>query len=110
VLFTFLGASCATATRHAEFVAPSYATIVADPEESYDGVHQQIFITNRSSVAIVITGFQLRECENVANPCQLRQMRILIGPRQRILIATIGPQDRDRPYSYRYNWTWEAAH
>jgi len=106
---TLLEPACAPATRQTEVVPPSYETIVAEPEDSYDGIHQQIFISNRSSVAIVVTGFRLTECENVANPCGLKPLRIMISPHQRMLIATIGPEDRDRHYSYRYSWTWETA-
>ena len=110
VLATLLALSCATATRQAAYVAPSYETIVADPEESADRVHQDFFIANHSTVPVVITSFQLTDCDNVANLCGARHMRILVSPGQRVLVATIGPEDRSRPYNFRYSWTWDVVH
>jgi hypothetical protein len=108
-LSILLAASCATATRQRVYVAPSYETIVADPEASYDGIHQQIYIFNHSTVPVVITSFHLTDCENVANRCELKRLRILINPNQRMLVATIGPEDRDRAYNFRYSWTWDTV-
>jgi hypothetical protein len=108
-LYTTVVVSCATATKQTAYIAPSYATIVAEPEESPDGVHQSIYMVNHSTVPVVITSFQLHDCENVANPCEAKHMRILLSPGQRALVATIGPIDRDRAYNYRYSWTWAAA-
>jgi hypothetical protein len=109
-LSTLCVVSCATTTRQTTYLAPTYATIVAEPEESPDGVHQSIYMVNHSTVPVVITSFQLRDCENVANPCEAKHMRILLSPGQRALVATIGPIDRDRPYSYHYSWAWDATH
>jgi len=103
-------ASCATATRQTAYIAPTYATIVAEPEQSPDGVHQSVYMVNHSTVPVVITSFRLIDCENVANPCEAKHMRILLSPGQRALVATVGPVDRDRAYSYRYTWTWDATH
>ncbi len=101
--------SCATTTRQTAYIAPTYETIVAEPEESPDGVHQSVYMVNHSTVPVVITSFQLRDCVNVANPCEAKHMRTLLSPGQRALVATIGPMDRDRAYSYHYSWTWDAS-
>jgi len=109
-LSTLFVASCATTTRQTAFVAPSYETVVAEPEESPDGVHQSVFMVNHSTVPVVITSFQLRDCVNVSNPCEAKPMRVLLSPGQRALVATIGPIDRARAYSYHYSWTWDTPH
>src|SRR5262247_3061822 len=107
-LFAILVAACPPANRQVTYIAPSYRTIVAEPEESPDGVHQSIYMANHSTESVVLTRFQLIDCVNVANPCQPKQMRIL-NPGQRALVATIGPVDRGREYSYRYTWTWDLV-
>ncbi len=108
-LFTLFAGSCATTTRQTAYIAPTYETVVAEPEESPDGVHQSIYIVNHSTVPVVVTSFQLRDCDNVANPCEAKHMRTLVSPGQRALVVTIGPIDRDRAYSYHYSWTWDAS-
>lgn len=108
LFFLALVAACA-GNRQTEYIAPSYRTIVAEPEESPDGVHQAVYMVNHSTELVVITSFQLIDCVNVANPCQARHMRILLSPGQRALVATVGPVDRSREYSYRYTWTWDLT-
>ncbi len=107
-LLALVVAACPPANKQVTYIAPSYATIVADPEESTDGIHQSIYMVNHSTVPVVITSFRLHDCENVANPCEAKYMRILLSPGQRALVATIGPVDRDRAYNYRYSWTWDS--
>ncbi|HKE91917.1 MAG TPA: hypothetical protein VKB45_16405 [Gemmatimonadales bacterium] len=66
-------------------------------------------MVNHSTELVVITRFQLIDCVNVANPCQARQMRILLNSGQRALVATVGPVDISREYSYRYTWAWDTT-
>src|SRR5262245_39110073 len=100
--------SCASASQQVTYIAPSYRTIVAEPEESPDGVHQSIYMANHSTESVVLTRFQLIDCVNVANPCQAKHKRIL-NPGQRALVATIGQVDSRRRYSYRYTRTWDLV-
>lgn len=105
---TLLSASCATTTQRV-YEAPTNENVVADAEASYDGIHQLVFVFNHSTVPIVVTSFQLRDCENVANPCEVKRLRIPINPNQRVQIASVGPDNRERAWNYRYSWTWERA-
>ena len=102
-------ASCAANSHETQYVAPSDQSITAETEASYDGIHQRIYVTNHSTVTVVITSFQLRDCENIANPCELTRLRIPLSPGQRTLLATIGPANRDRPFNFHYGWTWEVS-
>lgn len=108
-LFSLVLVAACAANKQTAYIAPSYRTIVAEPEESPDGVHQAIYMVNHSTELVVITSFQLIDCVNVANPCQAKHMRILLSPGQRALVAAVGPVDRSREYSYRYTWTWDTT-
>jgi hypothetical protein len=88
-------------------VAPSEQTIIAEVDPSFDG--QSIYITNNSSVPIVVTSIRIAECRNVASPCTLIPLRVPIGSGQRKRVFVVRPADPERAYSYRYNWTWGAA-
>ncbi len=113
-LSTVVGLACGAAHSGSElppvnrpYVAPSERTIVGDIDPSFDG--QNIYLTNNSSVAVVITSVHLYDCQNVGSPCTLIPLKISLGPGQRKRIATVRPADRDRAYSYRYAWTWTAS-
>ena len=108
--FVAIAAACAASPRATTYVAPSYATIVGETEDSPDKVHQNIFITNRSSEPVVITTITLTDCDNVAPECGVKPVRRLVSPQQRVLLMTLGPKDPSRWYSFQYSWTWEAAH
>ena len=45
------------------YVAPSDRTLVGDIDPSFDG--QNIYLTNASSVTVVITSVRLYDCQNV---------------------------------------------
>lgn len=105
-----LATSCAGATRTTAYVAPSYATIVGETQDSPDRVHEDIFITNRSTEPIVITSITLSDCDNLSPDCGVKLVRRLVSPQQRLLLFTVGPKDQSRWYSFRYSWTWERAH
>lgn len=107
-LVSLAAVSCATA-RQIVYVAPSNETVTAETVASYDGIRQLIYVTNSSTVPIVITSLQLRACENIRNRCEVTRLRVPVGPGQRVLVATIEPENRERAYTYRYYWTWEVA-
>ncbi len=109
-----IGLACATAHSSSQpssanrgYVAPSDQTIVGEIDPAFD--EQDIYITNNSSVAIVITSVRLFDCQNVGSPCTLIPLKIPVGPGQRKRIATVRPRDRERAFSFHYNWTWSAA-
>lgn len=88
-------------------IPPSEHTVDSDVEDGLDG--QAIYITNNSSVPIIVTSIHLSQCANIASPCTRipLQVRIAAGTRGRIF--TVRPVDWERSYSYRYAWTWTGA-
>ena len=107
-LVNLAAVSCATA-RQTVYVAPSNETVTAETVAGYDGIRQLVYVTNSSTVPIVITSIQLRDCENVRNRCEVARLRVPVGPGQRALLATIEPENRERAFTYRYSWSWEVA-
>jgi len=104
--------SCATpaappAVAPVRNIQPSEQTLVAEVDPSIDG--QSIYVSNNSSVAITVTGIRLSECVNIGSPCTLITLRIRVPAGSRIRIFVVRPADGERPYSYRYNWTWASA-
>src|SRR2546427_12924028 len=109
-----IGLGCATTQSNSQpapatpgYVAQSSLTIVGEIDPAFDG--QEIYITNNSSVAVVIPSVRLYDCQNVGSPCTLIPLKIPIGPGQRKRVATVRASDRERAFSYHYKWTWTAA-
>jgi hypothetical protein len=100
--------SCAS-NRVPVYVAPSNQTIEAGTEMSFGGDGQVIYVHNRSSVPIVITGLHLIDCENIKHSCQVQRLHIQVPAGQRMNIVTVKPENANRPYSYRYDYSWEPA-
>ena len=101
--------SCASAGRQTVYVAASNANITDQAVASYNGVSQLVYVTNGSTVPIVVTSVRLYDCDNIRNRCEVVRMRVPVGPGHRELIVTVNPENPERAYSYRYSWTWEAA-
>ena len=105
--------SCGTPAAAPSAVAPardipaSEQTLVAEVDPSIDG--QSIYVSNNSSVAVTVTGIRLSECVNIGSPCTLIALRIRVPAGSRIRIFVVRPADSERPYSYRYHWTWVSA-
>ena len=99
-----LSSSC-SGNRVTEYIAPSNNTIEAGTDMSFSE-GQYIYIVNHSSAPIMITGVHLLDCENVKNSCLPTPLRIRVRPGQRENIATVRPDISDRPYSFRFTYTW----
>jgi hypothetical protein len=105
----FVLAACASgSSRQTVFVAATNETVVLESVIAQDGIRHLIYGTNRSTEPVVITSFQLRDCENVRNRCELTRLNLTLGAGQRTLLATVEPADRERAYEYRYNWGWRV--
>lgn len=99
--------ACAT-PRETVFIAPTHETVIASLEPAYGG-GQHIVVQNNSTVEIVVTSVRLSECENIRNRCDMKRLRVAVGPRGRHRIMTVELGNRDRRYNFRYSFTWEAA-
>jgi hypothetical protein len=67
-----------------------------------------LYVQNSSTVPIVVFGISLTECENVKQPCGGRRVKIRIAPNRRVNVARIEPRDRERGFSYRWNFSYGA--
>lgn len=103
----FLLSSC-SGNRATEFIAPSNNTIEAGTEMSFSE-GQYIYIINHSSVPIMITGLHLTDCENIKNSCLPTPLRIRVEPGRRENLTTVRPDISDRPYTFRFRYTWEPV-
>ncbi len=92
------------------YVAPSNETIEAGTEMALSGDGQYVYIFNHASVAIMVTGLHLTDCENIKNRCEVMRLRVQVRPGQRENVATVRPDNPNRPSSFRFTYTWEPAH
>ena len=102
--------ACAPATpRQAVYVAPTHQTVTTRLEASYDGRGQHVVVENRSTVEIIVTSLQLRECENIKNQCAVQRLRVPVRPGQQVRLATVTVANPEQRSNFRYSWTWELA-
>src|SRR5712691_9708573 len=81
------------------YVAPSSDTIESHTEMTLSGDGQEIFVRNHSSVAIIVTGLRLLDCENIRNRCEVQRLQVRVPPGQRVTLTTVRPNDSSRPSS-----------
>ncbi len=91
------------------YVAPSSDTIESHTEMTLSGDGQEIFVRNHSSVAIIVTGLRLLDCENIRNRCEVQRLQVRVPPGQRVTLTTVRPNDTSRPSSFQFRFTWEPA-
>ncbi len=102
--------ACATA-RQQIFRAPSDDTIQSGSEMSYGGDGFNVYVTNGSSVPILVTGLRLYECENIKTRCDETvglKVRVDSGRRQNIYIVRIDNVSRASHFQFHYTWQQAA--
>jgi hypothetical protein len=104
-----LACACAS-NRSPIYIAPTNQTVEAGTEMSFGGDGQIVYVYNHSSVPIVVTGLHLIECENIKNSCDVQRLRIRVPAGQRMNLVTVHADNTSRAYSFRFNYSWEAAH
>ena len=108
-LLLALLAACATAGPRV--VEPSEKNVL-DVLERGEGQRSEdvLWVTNRSSLPIVVVGVTLRECENVAHPCD-RPIALLVRlePGERKQVLRIRPAQETNPFRYDYTFAWRKA-
>ncbi|SRR6266851_66976 len=107
-LVATLTTACA-GTRLPVYVAPSHQTIQASAEMTFGGDGTEISVLNGSSVAIVVTGLELYDCENIKNRCEVQRLQVRVPPHQRVSLATVRQNDKTRRWSFNYRYSWEPA-
>ena len=107
-LIATIATACSTG-RIPAYVAPSNDTIESGTEMTHGDDGQYIYITNHSSVPIIVTGLHLTSCENIKNRCDPMPLRVRVVPGGRENVATVKPDNPSRAYSFRFTFTWEQA-
>jgi hypothetical protein len=102
-------AGCASQGQRV-YVAPSNESITTTTEEGLGNspVHE-IYVINGSTVPITVFGVTLRDCQNIRQTCEPRQMDLEIGPGQRRVVLRIEPRDRGLPFNYRFGYSWRPT-
>jgi P pilus assembly chaperone PapD len=105
----WVATSACSSPRAVVHLAPSNQTVRAATELTFSGDGQHIYVTNSSSVPIMVTGLRLTDCENIKNRCETIRLRVLVAPGQRQNLIIVKPDNTNRAHSFRYNYTWEPA-
>ena len=107
-LATLLTASSAA---HAQtvFVAPSFNNISGRAEEGFGNQSTHVlFVENHSTVAIIVFGFALHDCENLRQSCESRMVNVRVPAGQQREVARVSPRDDRRSFNYRWSYSYHA--
>ena len=109
MLSTLACAIALPASAQDVFVAPTRTTIIGSAEQAYgSSPGHALYITNRSTVTIVVFGLTLSDCENVRQSCQGQRLNIPIEPGDRRQVGRVEVKDTGRHWSYRWNYSYRA--
>jgi hypothetical protein len=108
LLLFSLGASASAAAQNV-FVAPTIHTVMASSETSYGPDQAHVFyVTNTSTVPIVVFGITLTDCENVKQPCGGHPTNITIPAGVRRNVYRVQPRDTEKGFGYRWSFAFRA--
>jgi hypothetical protein len=107
-LAVVVSAATACSAREVVHVEPSAATVTSRLEATNDGRGQYVVVENRSSVSIFVTSVQLRDCQNIRNPCEVKRMRVEVRPGRSERVLTVLSRSASSPYNFLYSWGWEG--
>jgi hypothetical protein len=106
VLALLLAGSAPLAAQD-RFIAPTSSSVSAYTEEGVgDNPAHVLYVQNSSTVPIVVFGIVLSQCENIRQPCGGRRVKIRIAPNRRVNVGRVEPRDRERDFSYRWNFSF----
>ena len=115
MVVAFAGAACASGGAGAsgrsdagEQVPASTATVMAVAESR--NLQHRVFVRNRSTVPIIVSGVMMRDCVNLGFLCDdpggyQQIIRVQPGQTEEIL-RTVSRADPYGPFGYRVSWTW----
>jgi len=91
------------------FVAPNERSVIASSEESNsdDPVHM-LYVSNNSTVPIVVFGVALTACENVKQSCGPRRTNFRISAGRRVNVGRVQARDAERGFGYRWSFSYHA--
>ena len=92
------------------FAAPNWTNVFSDIETApgRDPAHN-IWITNHSSVPVLITSITMQSCENIKQRCSGSRVRVKVVPNGRALVFRVSPKDPLARWTYRrVTFTWQV--
>lgn len=97
------------AVAQKRFVAPTDKTIFLEYQEGYGSTPVQIaYLTNLSSVQIVVYSVTLRNCENVRFSCSPQKVNIKVAPGQRVALKRVEAKRPDESFRFSLSFGWRA--
>jgi len=92
-----------------KFIAPNEYTVIPLTEQSNsdDPVHM-LYVSNNSTVPIVLFGITLSSCENVRQSCGSRRTNIKIDAGRRANVGRVEARDKERAFGYRWAISYHA--
>ena len=92
-----------------KFVAPTQWTVIGTEEQSNsDDPAHSLYISNNSTVPIVVFGIALTQCENVKQSCGPRRTKIRIDAGRRENVGRVQARDAERAFSYRWSFSYHG--
>lgn len=91
------------------FIAPTNWTVIATTEQSNsDDPAHSLYVSNNSTVPIVVFGVNLTDCENVRQSCGPRRTKIKVDAGRRTNVGRVEARDKERGFSYRWTFSFIA--
>jgi len=107
-LATLLGA-LPLGAQQTIYVAPTRNTVRASSEQGMGPTPGHAFyVTNTSSVPVIVFGVTTHSCENVTPWCGGRRINVRIEPGQRRSVGGVEPKDPERSWTYRWSFSYRA--
>jgi hypothetical protein len=111
IIFAFLLLLSIGTTAAAQdiFVAPTRNSVTGSSEQSFGpGPAHLLYVSNQSTVAIVVFGVVLTSCENVKQMCLGQPVKIPIPAGARRSVARVDAKDDRRAFNYRWTFSYRA--
>jgi hypothetical protein len=91
------------------FVAPTRNSIIASSEQSSGPVSAHLlYVSNQSTVPIVVFGILLTSCENVKQMCVGQRVNVPIPAGIRRQVGRVDVKDDNRAFNYRWSFSYRA--
>ncbi len=109
VTFVLLLASSAPLSAQTVFIAPTPNTVRGSTEQAQGpNPGHVLYVTNSSTVPIVVFGVAVTACENVRRVCAGERTNILVHPNGRREVGRVEMKDERRSWNYRWTFSYRA--
>ena len=107
--FLLLLWSSALASAQEVFVATTSSSVIGSSEQSFgSGAAHLLYVSNQSTVSIVVFGLVLTSCENVKQVCLGQSVKIPIPAGVRRQVGRVDVKDDRKAFNYRWTFSYRA--